>query len=75
MPPVDAVIFDLDDTLYPERAFALSGFSAVADAFQDLLGAPVEAAAEMRRLLDIGHRQRIFNTLLDERHSWVGGRK
>lgn len=25
-----AVVFDLDDTLYPERAFVLSGFSAVA---------------------------------------------
>ena len=29
-PPLRAVIFDLDDTLYPERAYALSGLEAVA---------------------------------------------
>ena len=26
----EAIIFDLDDTLYPERAYVLSGFHAVA---------------------------------------------
>lgn len=30
--PRQAVIFDMDDTLYPERRFALSGFAAVARA-------------------------------------------
>jgi len=30
LPEPTAVIFDLDDTLYPERRFALSGYAAVA---------------------------------------------
>jgi putative hydrolase of the HAD superfamily len=29
-----AIVFDLDDTLYPERRFALSGYRAVADAVE-----------------------------------------
>lgn len=28
MSEIDAIIFDLDDTLYPERAFVMSGFRA-----------------------------------------------
>ncbi len=67
MSTADAVIFDLDDTLYPERGFALSGFAAVADAFTDVLSDPVEAAARMRQLFDTDHRQRIFNTVLTEK--------
>jgi len=30
MPEPTAVLFDLDDTLYPERRFALSGYAAIA---------------------------------------------
>ena len=36
--PVGAIIFDLDDTLYPEIAFVRSGFRAVAAAFASELG-------------------------------------
>lgn len=67
MAAVKAVIFDLDDTLYPERAYAFSGFDAVAAAFRDPLGDPATAAAEMRRLFDTEHRPRVFNALLRER--------
>lgn len=35
-----AVIFDLDDTLYPERRFALSGYAAVAAAVARETGMP-----------------------------------
>jgi putative hydrolase of the HAD superfamily len=35
-----AVLFDLDDTLYPERRFILSGFAAVADAVERRTGRP-----------------------------------
>lgn len=35
-----AVIFDLDDTLYPERRFALSGYAAVAVAVSSETGIP-----------------------------------
>lgn len=67
MPAIDAVVFDLDDTLYPERQFAFSGFAAVAAAFQDRLGPPDECAAAMRRLFDTPNRSRVFNALLAER--------
>lgn len=36
-----AVIFDLDDTLYPERRFALSGHAALARALGERTGMPV----------------------------------
>ena len=62
-----AVIFDLDDTLYPERAYAFSGFTAVAAAFEDRLGDRKETAAQMQWLFDTEHRPRVFNTLLAKR--------
>lgn len=37
-----AVIFDLDDTLYPERRFALSGYAAVASRLADETGMPAD---------------------------------
>ncbi len=61
-----AVVFDLDDTLYPERQYAYGGFAAVAKAFADRLGDPVEALARMKRLLDSTNRPRVFDALLDE---------
>ena len=61
-----AVVFDLDDTLYPEREYACSGFAAVAEAFADRLGDAAESAAKMRRLFDSEHRPRVFDTLLAE---------
>jgi putative hydrolase of the HAD superfamily len=67
MSAIRAVVFDLDDTLYPERAYAFSGFDAVAGAFQDRLGDPVAAAEEMRRHFDTEHRGRVFNVLLTAR--------
>jgi len=67
MAAVKAIIFDLDDTLYPEWAYAFSGFDAVAAAFRDLLGDPATAAGEMRRLFDTEHRPRVFNAILRER--------
>jgi putative hydrolase of the HAD superfamily len=66
MSSIAAVIFDLDDTLYPEREYAYSGFSAVAQAFADRLGNPADSAAAMRRLLDSEHRPRVFDSLLAE---------
>ncbi|MCC7292951.1 MAG: HAD hydrolase-like protein [Phycisphaerales bacterium] len=61
------MVFDLDDTLYPERQFALGGFRAVAAAFTDVLG-PVESAVrDMTRLFDSAHRRRVFDQLLLER--------
>ncbi len=62
-----AVVFDLDDTLYPESAYAWSGFDAVADAFAEVLGPPDRSADRMRQLFDTPDRSRIFNAILRER--------
>ena len=67
MPVIKAVIFDLDDTLYPERAYAFSGFAAVATAFKDLLGDPTETTEQMEQLFDSKHRRRVFDELLSQR--------
>jgi putative hydrolase of the HAD superfamily len=40
MPEPTAVLFDLDDTLYPERRFALSGYAAIADRLATETGIP-----------------------------------
>jgi len=66
MSSIAAVVFDLDDTLYPERGYAFSGFAAVAEAFADRLGDAGQSAERMRRLFDSGHRSRVFNMLLVE---------
>ncbi|MEK6798210.1 MAG: HAD family hydrolase [Planctomycetota bacterium] len=62
-----AVIFDLDDTLYPEREYAFSGFATVAQAFETELGDPGTTVAEMRRLFDTEHRGRVFDRLIADR--------
>lgn len=59
-----AVVFDLDDTLYSERSYAFSGFAAVAAAFAERLGNVSELEAVMRRLFDTEHRARVFNEVL-----------
>lgn len=60
------VVFDLDDTLYPERQWALSGFRASERWAKEALGLD-NLAADMTRLLDEGHRGRIFDMVLAER--------
>ena len=61
-----AIVFDLDDTLYPEREYAFSGFAAVAAAFEEVLGDPRASAAQMQKLFDTKHRPRVFNTILTQ---------
>lgn len=58
-----AVIFDLDDTLYPERQFVLSGFRAVATRVLQKYG--VQGFFESQKaLFDAGRRKKIFDTAL-----------
>ncbi|GIK15741.1 MAG: haloacid dehalogenase [Planctomycetota bacterium] len=64
---LQAIVFDLDDTLYPEREFARSGFRAVSQAFVGVLGDAAAACARMNALFDSPHRNRVFNELLRER--------
>ena len=60
-----AIVFDLDDTLYPEREYVLSGFRAVADWAGTHLCVPrAQAFAELKRLFDDGVRGDTFNIWL-----------
>ncbi len=61
-----AIAFDLDDTLYPERDYALSGFSAVATWAEAALGIPHEQVySELKGLFGAGVRRTIFNQWLE----------
>lgn len=60
-----AIVFDLDDTLYPEREYAFSGFDAVAIAFGERLAATFDLAARMRELFDTPDRNRVFNVIIE----------
>ncbi len=60
------VVFDLDDTLYPERSFAISAFGAAAawaSAEHGIDGLEVD----MARLLDEGHLGQLFPLVLEQR--------
>jgi len=58
-----AIVFDLDQTLYPERRFALSGFAAVSREVERRCGVPSrDAFAVLRRTLD-GGRPNALQTL------------
>jgi putative hydrolase of the HAD superfamily len=66
---VDAVLFDLDDTLYPERAFVESGFRAVAKWLERRFGwAAGDLAREMEGLHQRYGRGHIFDRLLAYHH-------
>src|SRR6266851_8928740 len=63
-----AVVFDLDDTLYPEQSFVLSGYRAVAVWAEQHLGiATGQVFAELKALFDAGMRQDVFNYWLAAR--------
>ncbi|NOX58800.1 MAG: HAD family hydrolase [Planctomycetes bacterium] len=66
MKNIQAVIFDLDDTLYPEKSYALSGYRAVAELFESVLGDAVVTYKRMCALFDSPHRARVFNVILEE---------
>ena len=57
------VIFDLDDTLYPERQFAVSGFRAASNWAYARFGVR-GLDAEMEQLLDQGMLGKLFATVL-----------
>ena len=66
MPALRAVIFDLDDTLYPERSFVLSGFRAVAMWAEEHLGISADQAlTELYQLFEGGIRGNTFNRWLE----------
>jgi len=63
MPPI--LVFDLDDTLYSERQFAISGFRACERWLQERHGM-CEVVEEMTRLLDDGHMRSLFEIVLEK---------
>ena len=81
MPKFRAIILDLDDTLYPERDYVLSGFRAVARWLEPQLNLPAEQTSEeLKQLFDEGARINTFNTWLSTRkidaeqaEQWVSG--
>ena len=63
---IRVVVFDLDDTLYPERSFAFSGFAAVADWLRSRVACSIDPGARMRELFEAGERRQVFDRLLAE---------
>jgi len=63
---IRVIVFDLDDTLYPERAFALSGFRAVGQELRRRMDCPFDSAERMRVLFDGGERRKVFDKVLEE---------
>jgi putative hydrolase of the HAD superfamily len=62
-----AVLFDLDDTLYPERTFVDGGFRAVGRFLAPRLGrSPDSISRRLMRLHDRDGRGRLFDTLIAE---------
>lgn len=62
-----AVLFDLDDTLYPELAFVRSAFAAAAEHLESRYG--VDRAAATDRMMEVLHeegRGRVFDTVVRE---------
>src|SRR5438445_8584130 len=69
---IRAVVFDLDDTLYPEFDFVRSGFRAVATAFPAELGSHDAAFERLWQTFMTGDRRRVFDNVLSAgaaRHS------
>ncbi len=69
---IKLVVFDLDDTLYPENEFAEGGFGNVAS-FLAGENVPLarQLAEKMKSLARAGRRKTLFQTLLSEMHQPV----
>lgn len=68
MRPLRAVVFDLDDTIYPERDYVMSGFRTVASYLTRLLGCDErECFSELQSLFDEGARRSAFDRWLEMR--------
>lgn len=66
MPALRAIVFDLDDTLYPERSYVLSGFHAVATWAEKHLGiSHYQGFNELCQLFDEGVRGNTFNRWIE----------
>lgn len=64
MPAIALVAFDLDDTLYPERAFVRSGFHVVSDWLQEEGVVDRPLLADFEAAFDAGVRGDVFDRVL-----------
>jgi len=63
---IELVVFDLDDTLYPERQFVDSGFRAVADHLAGRLNLPAaKLLADLVAAFEGGRQGAIFQAVLE----------
>ena len=68
MSDIHAVLLDMDDTLYPEREYVLSGFHAVARWLETQVGLPADGTwTELCELFDHGVQKGTFDAWLDQR--------
>jgi putative hydrolase of the HAD superfamily len=64
--PFEAIVFDLDDTLYLERDYVSSGLQAVAVWADANLGVPFQVAlSELQLLFDQGYRTNTFDRWIE----------
>ena len=63
---IRGVVFDLDDTLYPEQDYALSGLRAAGEWLETQIPCPADPKARLIEMFQEGRRGRLFNELLDE---------
>lgn len=61
-----AVVFDLDDTLYPERRYVRSGYRAVADALREALKTDEPYGRWLWRRFESGRSNRAFDALNEQ---------
>jgi putative hydrolase of the HAD superfamily len=65
------LVFDLDDTLFPELSYVHSGFRAVAAFLSPVLGVPAEALASGMIAEEAAHgRGQVFDNVLRQHSRW-----
>lgn len=62
--PIKVLIFDLDDTLYPEKEFVMSGFKAVSEFLKKTEG--LEIFEKLAKRFNSGERGDLFTPVLAE---------
>ena len=63
---IKLVVFDLDDTLYPERQYIVGGFRAVADYLKKRLKSDYDFFPLLQDAFDAGVRGNTFNHVLEQ---------
>ncbi len=63
-----AIVFDIDDTLYPEREYTFSGYKVVAETYEKQLNPPFDLYDRMRELFDSESRSQVFDVIAAELH-------